>query len=378
MKRRTIQAYACAVLGVFLSGMLGFLWGRGSLIIAKQTMDILKEDAYFGTTAEDLDRAAVQGMLESLSDPMATYLTKQNMESFASHLQGEKTIGIGIELVRTVQGFYVSAVQENSPAQVGGIARGDVIVAINGMRVDKGAVWPILEQDEKVELTISRNGTQRTQNVFASAVDPFPDVEQTMISDTIGYIRIRSFTQQGMETLVVNALKDTLKKGSAILDLRHNPGGRLDAALAIAQVFVPKGQALLTLNESGNRKEVYRSGDGSLSAKRIIILVDEQSASASEVLAGILQDYGKATVIGTKTYGKGTVQRVAALKNGGGIRFTVAEYILPSGAQINGKGLTPDKVTPGEEIPGWAVAQSRDEMLQLAVQEIKQSSSMLP
>ena len=268
MKRRPILAYACVALSVILSGMLGFLWGRGSLIVARQTLDILNKDAYYGTTKEELDQAAVQGMLQVLSDPMAAYLTRQNMQAFDSHLQGEKTIGIGIETVRISKGYFVSAVLENSPAQLGGIAKGDVVVAINGLGVDKGALWPALEQGEKIELTISRNGADRTQNVFACAIDPFPDVQTSRISGNIGYVRIRSFTQKGMEAQAISALKECLKTGSVVLDLRHNPGGRLDAALAIAQLFVPKGQTLLTLKESGNRREVYKSEDGQLSAKK--------------------------------------------------------------------------------------------------------------
>lgn len=241
--------------------------------------------------------------------------------------------------------------------------------------MDKGAVWPVCVQDEKIELVISRNGSERTQNVFAMALDPFPDVEQSWLDQSIGYVRIRSFTQNKMETQVLDALRKFLQTGAAVLDLRHNPGGRLDAAITIAQAFVPKGKLLLTLNEAGNKTETYRSGGGSLSGKKLYILVDEQSASASEILAGILQDYGNAVLIGVKTYGKGTVQRVAALKNGGGIRFTVAEYVLPSGLKIDGKGLTPDIITADEEIPGWAYVHSRDEMLQIALQRISESEA---
>ncbi len=375
MKRRPFQAYACMALGLILCGMLGFLWGRGSLILARQAMEALQSEAYYGVSADELDQAAVKGMLDALPDPMAGYLTPQSMDSFAQHLQGQKAIGLGLESVRVAQGYFIASVIENSPAQIGGIAKGDIVVAINGVRVDKGAVWPVCVQDEKIELVISRNGTERAQNVFPVPINSFPDVEHSWLDDTTGYVRIRSFTQNGMETQVISALEKCFQKGTAVLDLRHNPGGRLDAAIAIAEAFVPKGKLLLTLNESGNKTETYRSRGGSLSGKKLYILVDEQSASASEVLAGILQDYGCAVIIGIKTFGKGTVQRVAQLKNGGGIRFTVAEYVLPSGSKINGKGLTPDIATADEEVPGWAYAHSRDEVLQSALQEISKSEA---
>lgn len=375
MKQRSVQAYACMALGLILCSMLGFMWGRGSLIIARQAIEALQSESYYDISADELDQAAVKGMLGVLPDPMAGYLTPQSMDSFAQHLNGQKTIGLGLESVRIAQGYYIASVLENSPAQIGGIAKGDIVVAINGVSVDKGAVWPVCVQDEKIELVISRNGSERTQNVFAMALDPFPDVEQSWLDQSIGYVRIRSFTQNKMETQVLDALRKFLQTGAAVLDLRHNPGGRLDAAITIAQAFVPKGKLLLTLNEAGNKTETYRSGGGSLSGKKLYILVDEQSASASEILAGILQDYGNAVLIGVKTYGKGTVQRVAALKNGGGIRFTVAEYVLPSGLKIDGKGLTPDIITADEEIPGWAYVHSRDEMLQIALQRISESEA---
>ena len=331
---------------------------------------MLKNGSLYGISAEELDKSAVCGMIDALPDPMAAYLTPKMMTDFAQQIQGGQTVGLGIEMVRVAQGYYVCTVMENSPAQIGGIAKGDIIVSIDGACVAEGAHWPVFAEDQMVALDISRNDIVRTQILFAALLSPFADVEQKWLNDNMGYVRIRSFSQEGMEEQTLNALRTFLEKGDAVLDLRHNPGGRLDAALTIAQAFVPKGEPMLTLHEAEGNREVYRSKDGSLCGSRLIVLVDGQSASAAEVLAGILHDYGAAVIVGQQTFGKGTVQRVVQLNNGGGIRFTMAEYVLSGEQGIDGVGITPDLTVTPDEIPGWAKAPGRDEILQFALAQV--------
>ncbi len=369
MKGKSMQIYACAVLALFLSGMAGFILGRGSLILARETMEALKGEALYGLSAEELDQSAVRGMIDALPDPMAAYLTPEMLTEFERQIQGDQTAGLGIEMVCVSTGYYVCTVMENSPAQVGGIAKGDIIVSIDGLNVSEGASWPNFTDNQMVELGISRNGIVRMQVLFATSLDPFTDVEHKWLNDNTGYVRIRSFSQEGMEDQTLEALRAYLDTGNVILDLRHNPGGRLDAALTIAQAFVPRGETMLSLHEANGNREVYKSEDGSLCGKRLIVLVDNQSASAAEVLAGILHGYGAALIVGQQTYGKGTVQRVVGLNNGAGIRFTMAEYVLPGDLYIDGVGITPDFIAAPEEIPGWAKAPIRDEMLQIALSQ---------
>jgi carboxyl-terminal processing protease len=370
VKKGGLQVLAIAALGLGLAFMGGFIAGRGNLILAKEAMGALRGEALYGLSSDEMDRAAVQGMIDNIPDPMAAYLSPELLDSFRGQIAGSEEVGLGIEAVRVRNGYYVCSVMERSPAQIGGVAKGDVIVTIDGAAVEDGKFFPTMVENQRVELCISRNGVVRTQALFAQKVAPFPDVEQKWLNENTGYVRIRSFTQTGMEEEAVKALMNCLARGVAILDLRHNPGGRLEAATSIAQMFVKKGETLLVLHEAGGKREILKSRGGSHTGCKLVVLVDQKSASAAEVLAGILKEYGAATIIGQTTYGKGTVQRVKTLCNGSGIRFTIAEYGLPSGEMIDGKGIVPDIAVIQSEIPGFALSVLQDEALQAALSHL--------
>lgn len=368
MKRRNVEWMACMVLMLFIAAGAGFAVGRGSLIQSRQVQRAIVEDAYYAVPAEVLDSAAASAMMQVLSDPMAGYLNQTQMQAFDDKLTGQQTIGLGMETARVAQGYFVTQVQDASPAALAGLARGDIVTAINGKRVQDGAQWPQWTEGERVVLHVLRGGVEREQVVFAQRIQPFDDVYTEQLTPDVYYMRLRTFAQEDMAQKAIQALCALHPDCAIILDVRGNPGGRLDHAVDIAQQFVPKGETLLTLCKANDATETIVSEGGALIGRNVVVLQDGQSASAAEILAGILQNYGAAHVIGEVSYGKGTVQKVKAISGGCGIRYTVAEYALPRSGRIQGVGVLPDESVPSAaEVPGWALSHAQDTQLQAAL-----------
>lgn len=368
MRKRNIEWMACMTLVLFIAAGAGFAFGRGSLIQSRQVQRALSQDAYYAVPAETLDSAAASAMMQVLSDPMASYLDQTQMQAFDDKLTGEETIGLGMETARVAQGYFVAQVQDASPAALAGLAKGDVVTAINGTRVQDGAQWPQWTEGERVVLRVLRGDVEREQVVFVQRIQPFDDVYTEQLTSDVFYIRLRTFAQEGMAQKTVEAMRTLQPDCAIILDVRSNPGGRLDHAIEIAQQFVPKGETLLTLCKANDATETIVGEGGALVGRSVVVLQDGQSASAAEILSGILQNYGAARVIGEVSYGKGTVQKVKAISGGCGIRYTVAEYALPHSGRIQGIGVLPDDNVPsGAEVPGWALSHGQDTQLQAAL-----------
>lgn len=368
MRRRNIEWMACMTLMLFIAAGIGFVFGRGSLIQTRQVIRALGEDAYYAVPAETLDNVAASAMMQALADPMASYLDQTQMQAFDDKLAGEGMIGLGMETARIAQGYFVTQVQDASPAALAGLAKGDIVTAINGTRAQDGAQWPQWAEGDRAVLRVLRGGVEREQIVFAQRVQPFDDVYTESLTNDVFYVRLRTFAQEGMAQKVVAVLYALQPDCAIILDVRSNPGGRLDHAVEIAQQFVPKGETLLTLCKAKDATETIVSEGGALAGRRVVVLQDGQSASAAEILSGILQNYGAARVIGEVSYGKGTVQKVKAIAGGCGVRYTVAEYALPHSGRIQGVGVLPDDSVPaGAEVPGWALPHVQDTQLQAAL-----------
>ena len=176
MKRRNVEWMACMVLMLFIAAGAGFAVGRGSLIQSRQVQRAIVEDAYYAVPAEVLDSAAASAMMQVLSDPMAGYLNQTQMQAFDDKLTGQQTIGLGMETARVAHGYFVTQVQDASPAALAGLARGDIVTAINGKRVQDGAQWPQWTEGERVVLHVLRGGVEREQVVFAQRIQPFDHV----------------------------------------------------------------------------------------------------------------------------------------------------------------------------------------------------------
>lgn len=295
---------------------------------------------------ETLFEGALKGMVESLEDPYSYYLTQKELEEFNLATSGTYQ-GIGVSIEKSQDNLImVFQVFKNSPAMEAGLLSGDKIIQVDGKKVD----WSMYEQavammksgeiGSTVNITILRDG--KTQN-FAVRRDivEIPDLEFEMMEDGIGYIWLYKFDSLAAKNFET-AIKELEQQGmkGLILDLRGNGGGLLEVCRDIADILLPEGLVVYSESRSGKRTE-YKSDAKHLDIP-LVLLVNEYSASASEVLAGAVQDYGVGTLIGTKTFGKGVVQTMVPYGDGSALKLTTYKYFTPKGRDINEKGVKPD------------------------------------
>ncbi len=337
------------------------------------TMDVFQNvlsqvetEYYKPVTRDALLQASLKGMLSSL-DPYSEYFTASEYKSFTDSIEGA-FIGIGIIVNDHPQYIEVGQVYPGSPAMGAGIQKGDLITTVNGQvlstfsyneRIDR----LLGQENTAVTLTIQRGAETITKTIIRKRIEVNP-VEGKVLDNQIGYIRIYEFTSTsgGYFEKTLNILLNQKIKG-LVLDLRDNPGGDIEAVLKISEWLVPKGTTLITVK--------YRTGQDAYQSDRaplklpLAVLVNENSASGAEMLAGIVKDNKTGTVIGTTTYGKGVAQATYPLKNGdaGGIKLTVAEFFTTALVKIQGTGIKPDILVP---VPA---AISADKMKELAVVE---------
>jgi carboxyl-terminal processing protease len=300
----------------------------------------------------DLDRfvnGAIRGGLEALGDPYTQYFTPEEYKAFIDGLNGEFS-GIGAHLDQEGQYIIIAAPIKGSPAEKAGLQTGDRILEANGtplvgVPVEKAVQLIRGPAGTTVTLKLERPSESRTFTVtITRAVINIPLVESKMLDAEVGYIQISSFGEEAAGEFF--RAVDGLKKQGAkalVLDLRQNPGGFLDAAVEIAGGFIPKGEPVVWEVGKNGKKTALRS-QGRLINLPTAVLIDEGSASASEVLAGALQDYGVAKLVGVKSFGKGTVQQLLRLSDDSGLKVTVAEYLTPKERHVHKVGLTPDLV----------------------------------
>ncbi|ACK65641.1 carboxyl-terminal protease [Rippkaea orientalis PCC 8801] len=294
---------------------------------------------------------AINKALKDLGDPYTRFLAPDDFATLTSQTSGELS-GIGVRLIldkRTSQLFVVDTVK-NSPAASAGIKRGDRVIRIN----DKPTALMTLEQAKQelegeigtqVSLQLSRKDKGVFQVDVTRAEIEIASVTYTLKEEDkvrIGYIKLDEFSSHAAEQMT-QAINDLGKKqvSGYVLDLRGNPGGLLFASVDIARLWLKKGEIVMTVDRRGGDRHFSANGTA-LTDLPLVILVDQGSASASEILAGALKENKRATVVGTTTYGKGTVQSVHSLSDGSGLAVTIARYYPPSGTDINHKGINPD------------------------------------
>jgi len=296
----------------------------------------------------DLFYGAIEGLVYSLGDPYSVYMVPKVAEDFANDLSGEFE-GIGAEIgIKSGQLTVVSPLAD-SPAEKAGLRAGDKIMAINkentfGMDVNT-AVGKIRGQaGTEVVLTITRNGAAKAFDVtIIRAKINVPSVTFEWKGDKVAYIRILQFNEDTSVIFDRYAQKAVNEKAKGIvLDLRNNPGGFLDAAVTMASEWVNEGAIVSEKSETGYSRDHETIGEHRLTGIRTIVLVNGGSASASEIVAGALKDHGQATVIGEKTFGKGSVQDFETFSDGSALKLTVAEWYTPAGKNINKEGIIPD------------------------------------
>ena len=338
-------------------------------------------DKYFLGDVDDekLEEGAIKGYIEGLGDPYTEYISKEDMDTYLDDTMGN-FVGIGIYMIKNTQydKIQVLSTIKGGPAEKVGIQAGDLIVSVDGVEYKasdmtlasnniKGeagtkVVVEILRGAETIKYEITREKVKVNQ------------VEGKVISNNIGYIQFTSFdetTAEDFKTKYEELAKQNIK--SLIIDLRNNGGGIVDQALEIADYMTDKDSVLLYEVDKNNKETVRKSKNDAIINMPIIILTNENTASASEILAGALKDLGKAKTVGTTTYGKGVIQQILKLNDGSGIKITIEEYQTPNRNKIHKVGIEPDeKVELPESVQNsLSIKESEDTQLQKAIEMLK-------
>lgn len=308
---------------------------------------IVESDYIGDVERETLVQGAIRGMVEALDDPYTQYLDPEHNAIDRAQDSGKiEGIGATVELVDGQ--LTIVAPLKDSPADAAGLRAGDVILAVEGQSVDGMELLEAVSlvrgpKGSTVKLMIRREGVEESFSVTVTRDEiPLVSVETRMLADDVGYLAIRSFNVRTGEELdeALDVLDEQGARG-IVLDLRDNPGGLLDAAVDVVSRFVDNGAALWWENADGTMYSMDVQ-EGQTYQQPMIVLVNAGSASASEIVAGALQDSGRAALVGTQTFGKGSVQHVHQLRDGGSLRITTARWLTRDKREINGVGLAPD------------------------------------
>ncbi|HHV79198.1 MAG TPA: S41 family peptidase [Firmicutes bacterium] len=304
-----------------------------------------------------LYEGALYGVVRALGDPYSDYYNTEQWKELLTSTTGSYT---GVGLYIGVEDKYITVIApiKGSPADRAGLRPGDKILKVDdrdvtGMPSDVVANLIKGKAGTRVNLLIGRGGTQPFSVVLLRENINVPSAEGKMLENDIGYLQLIHFNENAYSE--TKRELDMLIKGGAkgiILDLRGNPGGLLDQSVRIAELFVPRGVVVSVVDKAGG-KQVYESKSEGLKLP-LVTLVDKGSASASEILAGAIKDRGVGPLVGTRTFGKGSVQTLVDLPDGSGLKLTTAKYYTPKGVSINGTGIEPDVLVevPAEQKPG--------------------------
>ncbi len=305
---------------------------------------------------KDLVQGAIRGMLATL-DPHSAYMTPEMFKEIQVETKGEFG-GVGIQIGIKDNRLAVIAPIEGTPAQRAGVRAGDFIIKVNDETTKDLTLMDAVQRmrgpkGTKVNLTIQRDGTPDPL-VFTLTRDiiKIESVKSKVLDNNIAYVRLTQFQESTARDLS-RALKQfrEQKLSSTILDLRNNPGGLLTSSVEVSEQFVGPGKLIVYIKGREGRKDEYVSrAKDQLEEYPMIVLVNEGSASASEIVAGALQDWGRAVVIGSTTFGKGSVQTILPLADGSGLRLTTALYYTPKGRSIQATGITPDIVVKAQPV----------------------------
>lgn len=362
-KKDFLRGAFCGALAILLTVGLVSCDGLGSKIqIAKKEtisagtekkLDTLKgliDEVYLGDVdGKQLEEGIYEGYVNALEDPYSVYYDEKDTKSFMEATEGEYE-GIGAVLTQNKDTGIITLVHiyEDSPAMKAGLKDNDILYKVEGQEVTGVDLNEVVshikgEGGTKLNLTVLRG--KKNKEISVTAVRDkieVQTVETKMLGDGIGYLSVSEFDSvtydqyiKGLDKLTGEGMK------GLIVDLRGNPGGNLNTVCDILDVMLPKG-LIVYMQDKNGKKEEMTSDDENQFTLPMAVLVNGGSASASEIYAGAIQDYGLGKIIGTQTYGKGVVQKIFDLKDGTCVKLTIAEYYTPKGRNINGKGITPD------------------------------------
>ena len=317
--------------------------------------------------------AAINGVLQSL-DPYSAYMSPESFENMQTETSGEFG-GLGIEVSMEAGVVKVISPLDDSPAYEAGVKAGDYIVKINNIQVQGKTLNEAVEimrgpVGSDIEITVRRKGVKKALvfNITRKIIK-VRSVKSKIIDNNIGYIRLTAFNENSSNQIKkkINEFNKNENIEKFILDLRNNPGGLLSQAIKITDFFLSSGEIVSTKSrqENENRKWFAQAGD-ILNGETLVVLINNGSASASEIVAGALKDHKRAILVGENSYGKGSVQSIIPLRNKGAIRLTISKYYLPSGESISEVGVSPDIVV-AEDNDNFRIDTDSDNQLTYAI-----------
>jgi carboxyl-terminal processing protease len=354
--RRRVLLVTAGALTVSSAFVFGFLAGRVGRVtpesrsVVAEAAERLRSTAASDVSKAELEKAAIRGMVAALGDSRAEYYTNGDYAQFQRLLDGRYS-GVGLWLSRVPAGaVQVTSVLPESPAELAGLRVGDELVDVDGKGVAGVPVSEIVRRmhgqpGTPIAMTVRRAGAVRTLRlVRADLVSE--DVSSDVLQSNVGRVTVTAFTR-GTGRKVRTALDGLRAKkvGGIVLDLRGNPGGLLEEGVEVASLFLDRGIVVTYRGRAVEEKTYTAPGRGDTTTP-VVVLVDSGTASAAEVVAGALQDRNRALVVGSRTYGKGSVQQPILLSDGSAIEVTVARYFTPSGRSVEQVGITPDVDLP--------------------------------
>jgi C-terminal peptidase (prc) len=339
-------------------------------------LNSLIDESYLGDIdKKKLEEGLYEGYIGGLDDPYSVYYDEEETKAFMEATEGEYS-GIGAVMTQSKDSgiIVLTHVYQDSPAMKAGLKDEDILYKVEGKEVTGEDLTDVVsrirgEKGTKVELTVLRG--KKNEEVTVVAVRDTIEtqtVQTKMLEGDIGYMAVSEFDSvtydqyvKGLDTLEGQGMK------GLVVDLRGNPGGNLNTVCDILDLMLPKGLIVYTQDKNGEKREMTSDEENKFT-RPMVVLVNGNSASASEIYAGAIQDYGLGKIVGTQTYGKGVVQQIFDLKDGTCVKLTIAEYYTPKGRNINGKGITPDVE---EEYELNEKNPEADNQLERAVEELK-------
>ena len=338
------------------------------------TYNTINNSYYKKVSKDKLVDAAIEGMLSSLDDPYSEYMNKTDSTEFNETVNGEYD-GIGITIISDNDAVKIVSVFDNSPAKKIGLKAGDEITSINDEKVankNTEQISKLIKNSKKVKIKVIRDNEEKEYTIKKGTVD-IPSVTSKMIDkdNKIGYISISIFSSNTYKEF--NKALEKLEKNNMkalVIDVRNNPGGHLDQVSDIIDLFLNKNDVMYQIKNNGKKKRVYAATNSKRKYK-IAVLINKNSASASEILAAALKDSYNSSVVGVNSYGKGSVQKQYKLSNGSSIKYTVKKWYTPKGESIDKKGVEPTEIIEQSENYFNNPSIDNDTQLQKAIEIVK-------
>jgi carboxyl-terminal processing protease len=324
--------------------------------LSAEAAEVIKDNYYRSVGNTELENSSLQGMVRELRrrhhDRFSDYFSPESLESFNEQIEGHFS-GIGLSVTPVKKGLRVATVFPRSPAADAGIEPGETIVSVDGESIaglGSNEATAKIKGPEGTKVTVGvlgpKGGKARPLTLTRAEV-ALPNVSsqtKTVAARKLGYVRMLSFSEEA-HTQLAHAISKVEAEGAEgiVLDLRGNPGGLLDEAVQSAAVFLPEGEVVVSTKSRTQGESVHKTSGGRISELPLVVLIDRNTASAAEILTAALADDGAATVVGTRSYGKGVFQEEKNLANGGALKLTVGEYFTPDGVNLaRTKGIHPD------------------------------------